>query len=203
MNSTIADLAALGKVFEQHRVRLLAMVDRRMDPALRARMSSEDILQESFEIARIRWAEFSDRQKTSPDSLSGQSVYSWLYRMTLDALIESWRKHSRGPRDVRKEMPLPEASSIQLGCGLIAQEPGPATRLQQEELRELIRKAMLLLKNSDREVLWMRHSDQLSFSEMGDVLGITENATTVRYTRALRRLQKLWHEICPDFGSRL
>ena len=203
MNSTIADLAALGKVFEQHRVRLLAMVDRRMDPALRARMSSEDILQESFELARIRWAEFSGRQKTSPDSLSGQSVYSWLYRITLDALIEAWRKHSRGPRDVRREMPLPEASSIQLGCGLIAQEPGPATRLQQKELRELIRKAMSLLTDSDRDVLWMRSSDKLSFSEIGDVLEITENTATLRYLRAIGRLRKLWHELCPDFGSTL
>jgi len=203
MNSTIADLAALGKVFEQHRVRLLAMVDRRMDPALRGRMSSADILQEAFELARTRWAEFSARPKASPDSDSSQSIYSWLYRITLDALIEAWRKHSRSPRDVRRELPLPESSSLQLGCGLIEQESGPATKMQKEEQRELIRQAMARLKDSDREVLWMRHSDQLSFSEIGDVLEITENTATVRYTRALRKLQKLWHELCPDFGSTL
>ncbi len=179
------------------------MVDRRLDPALRARIGSDDILQDAFELAKGKWPEFLRRQQSAAQLIASRSTYSWLYRTVLDALINAARKHNRGPRDVRREIPLPESSSIQLGCGLIGQGPGPATMLQQEESRELIRKAIARLKDSDREILWMRQGDQLSFGEISDVLEITENAATVRYARALGRLHKLWQELWPDFGSTL
>ena len=54
MSSSIADLALLGKLFEEHRPRLLAMVQRRMDPALAARVGAEDLLNEAFLLARGR-----------------------------------------------------------------------------------------------------------------------------------------------------
>ena len=55
MNSSIADLVILGRLFDEHRAKLLAMVERRLDPTLRARVSGEDILQDAFEIARTKW----------------------------------------------------------------------------------------------------------------------------------------------------
>ena len=179
------------------------MVDRRLDLALRARIGSDDILQDAFELAKGKWPEFLRRQQSAAQLIASRSTYSWLYRVVLDSLINASRKHSSGPRDVHREIPLPESSSLQLGCNLIGRGPGPATLLQQEESRELIRRAMAKLKDSDREVLWMRQGDQLSFSEIGDVLDITENAATVRYARALGRLHQLWQELCPDFGSTL
>ena len=60
------------------------------------------------------------------------------------------------------------------------------------ELQQHVRNTVSLLKEPEREILWMRHTDQLSFHEIGVVLNITENAATVRYTRALRRLRELW-----------
>ena len=48
-----------------------------------------------------------------------------------------------------------------------------------------------LLKDSDREVLWMRHHDSLSAREAGLVLGVDANAAQVRYVRALRRVDKI------------
>ena len=55
-----------------------------------------------------------------------------------------------------------------------------------------MRQAMEQLPPRDQEVLSMRHFDQLSFCEAAEVLGITENAATVRYARALRRFKDLW-----------
>ena len=100
-------------------------------------------------------------------------------------------------------MPLPESSTMQLGCNLIEPGAGPATQFQLAEVRELVRKAMAKLKDSDREILWMRKGDQLSFSEISEVLEITVNVASVRFTRALRRLGKIWQELYPDFGSTL
>ncbi len=56
---------------------------------------------------------------------------------------------------------------------------------------------MELLRESDREILWMRHFDQLTFPEAARVLGISESAATLRYVRALERLKKLWEQIDP------
>lgn len=56
--SSLADLAALGQLFEDHRPRLLAMVQRRLDPALAARVTAEDVLSEAFLQARRRWPQF-------------------------------------------------------------------------------------------------------------------------------------------------
>ncbi len=199
----MAGLATLGRIFDEHRVRLEAMIDRRLDPALRARTSSKDILQDAYILAKSRWPDFQRRLQSGSLTGSGPSTFSWLYRLSLDALIDAWRKHSSGPRDVRREMPLPESSTMQLGCNLIEPGAGPATQFQLAEVRELVRKAMAKLKDSDREILWMRKGDQLSFSEISEVLEITVNVASVRFTRALRRLGKIWQELYPDFGSTL
>ena len=55
-----------------------------------------------------------------------------------------------------------------------------------------------LLKDKDREVLWMRHHDDLSFQEVAAVLGIAEGTARVRYVRALERLRGLWQQMYPE-----
>jgi RNA polymerase sigma-70 factor (ECF subfamily) len=61
-----------------------------------------------------------------------------------------------------------------------------------------MRQTLDLLKADDREILWMRHYDDLSFKEAAAVLQVTENAATVRYVRALRRLKDLWLKLHPE-----
>lgn len=90
MNSSIADLALLGQLFEEHRPRLLAMVDRRLDPALKSRVGSDDVLQDAFDVAKAKWPEFLNRQRGRSQTIRSPSTYSWLYRITLDALINAW-----------------------------------------------------------------------------------------------------------------
>jgi RNA polymerase sigma-70 factor, ECF subfamily len=54
---------------------------------------------------------------------------------------------------------------------------------------------MELLRARNQEIVWMRHYDQLAFTEAAMVLGVTESAATLRYVRALKRLKKLWQEL--------
>src|SRR5688572_983026 len=108
MSSSVAELAALGKLFEEHRPKLLAMLDRRIDPALRKRLGSEEVLHDAFLAAQGKWSRF----RAGTHSMT---PYAWLYRIILDTLIETWRKHTRDRRDPAREMPWPEQSSIQLG----------------------------------------------------------------------------------------
>jgi RNA polymerase sigma-70 factor (ECF subfamily) len=186
---SLADMAALGKLLEEHRPRLLAMLRRRIDPALAARVSPEDVCSETFLAARRRWATF-----------NAEAPYPWLYRLALDCLIEAWRRETRGCRDLHRDLPWPEASSLQLGLRLVDRATTPGAALSLEELRERMRRTLQLLKDGERDILWMRHYDGLSFKDAALVLGVTENAATVRYVRALRKLKDLWLKLNPERG---
>jgi RNA polymerase sigma-70 factor (ECF subfamily) len=181
---SVADLALLGQLFEEHRGRLLAMLHRRIDPSVAARVGPEEVLGEAFFDAARRWRWFQGQAQVS--------AYAWLYRVALDRLIETWRRETRDRRDVRREMPWPEESSVVLGLQLVATGTSPSESVARGELREQMRQAVGLLKDRYREVLWMRHYEQLSFAEIGQVLGVSENNATVRYVRALKRLKECW-----------
>src|SRR2546430_15777513 len=88
--SSVIDLAFLGRLFEEHRPKLVAMVGRRMDPALAGRIDAEEVVTEAFLLARRKWPGFEER--------SSSSSYAWLYRIVRDCLIEAWRRETRGPR---------------------------------------------------------------------------------------------------------
>jgi len=188
--SSVAELAMLGKLFEEHRPRLLAMLGRRLDPALAVRLDADDILNEAYLVARKRWSRFRQQSDMTP--------YAWLYGIARDCLIEAWRKQTRARRDLHKDMPWPERSSIQLGLSLINPGTSPSEAAARDELCDQMRQTLDLLKTDDKEILWMRHFDDLSFKEAAAVLSITENAATVRYVRALRRLKDLWLKLHPE-----
>jgi RNA polymerase sigma-70 factor (ECF subfamily) len=58
-------------------------------------------------------------------------------------------------------------------------------------MRERIRSALMLLPPPDRELLALRHLEQMALAEIATVLGITEGAAKVRHVRALQRFQKI------------
>jgi len=68
-------------------------------------------------------------------------------------------------------------------------------------VQEKMCQTLKLLKEADRHVLWMRFYEDLSYGEMAVVLGVTENAATVRCLRALQRLKRLWQQLNPDWGA--
>jgi RNA polymerase sigma-70 factor, ECF subfamily len=186
--SSVREQAALGKLFEEHRARLLAMVRRRLDPALAARVDPEDILSEAFPRAGARWSDY---------DAAVMSSYTWLYRIVLDCVIEASRKAHAAGRSIRREVPWPERSSVELGLGLVGTTTSPSEALARAELRERIVWAVQQLKPDDREILAMRHFDELSHHEAATILGITPDAAMQRYARALRRLRRLWSVIEP------
>lgn len=188
-----AELSQLGRQFDEYRPRLLAMLQRRIDPSLAIRIDPEDILNDAFLDAGRKWPKFQLEPKLS--------VYAWLYGIARDRLIETWRRETRDRRDIHRELPWPDHSSVQMGLSIIDRALTPGAAAVRAEIQERMRQALSLLKDADREILWMRHYDQLSFVEAGDVLGVSENAATVRYVRALKRLKQVWQQVYDGGGS--
>ncbi len=151
-----------------------------MDPALARRIDPEDILSEAFLQARRKWSAFK-RQRDVPS-------YAWLYRIVVDQLVEAWRRESRDKRDCRLDVAWPDHSSVLLTLHLVDQGSSPSEACRRQELADRVQKTLALLSDRDREILGMRHFDQLSFKDVASVLDITVTAATVRYTRALKRL---------------
>jgi RNA polymerase sigma-70 factor, ECF subfamily len=187
--SSVGDWAALGQLVQEHRPRLLGMLRRRLDPKLNPRLDPEEILNEVFVQAQRRWAAF--------QAQSDVGAYPWLYRIALDCLIEAWRRETRGRRNVFRELPLPEGTSLQLGLGLMQPGTSPSEALVQAELRERVRLVMAQLKDADREILLMRHFDELPHADIAAILGIAVNTAEQRYHRALGRLSDRWLAMFP------
>ena len=148
------------------------MIRRRIGPALTSRVDPEDILGEAFLRAADRWSSH------NPALIS---TYSWLYRITLDALVATWRNANTAGRAVQREVSWPERSSIQLGLGLVGSTTSPSEAFIKKEQRERIAWAVQQLKNEDREILAMHHFDELSYREVAAILDITEDAAARRY----------------------
>lgn len=196
--ASVADLAALGRLWEEHRGRLAAMLERRIDPGLRQRVGADEILQSTFLDASRGWAAY---QRGSP-----MQPYAWLYRLALDRLIEEYRRHARPSNGLGRDLPLGDDCSALLGGRFLDTGTGPLTAAQRAELADRVRHVLGLLPAADRDVLAMRYFDQLSTQEVCDVLNardaaappLTENALNVRLFRALKKLQKLWRQLYGD-----
>lgn len=182
----VGELAALAQLFQEHTPRLLVMLQRRLDPKVAVRVDTEGILAEAYVAARRKWPKF---------EASGMTPYAWLYGIARDCLIEAWRHEHRQGRTPDKEMPWPDRSSDQMALGLMGSLTSPSMAVARGELQERVRQALDGLKPADREVLWMRHFDDLPFRDVALVLGISEEAAMQRYSRALRRVKDLWRDL--------
>src|SRR4051812_4977511 len=173
--STMADFAALGQLCEEHRPKLLAMLERRIDPRLRQRIDPEDVLQNTFLTAQRRWPEYQAGSDMRP--------YPWLYRLALDALLEAYAANDRGKRDLHRDVPWPDESSALFADRFGGAGSSPSRKLAREELADRVRQVIDLLDRTDREILWMRHFEGLSAREAGEIVGLSEAAVNTRQFR--------------------
>jgi RNA polymerase sigma-70 factor (ECF subfamily) len=174
-------------LLERHRDRLKRMVAVRADPRLAARVDPSDVVQESLTEA----AEKLDRYLARPPL----PFYPWLRRLALDRLATLFRHHVRtGRRAVTREevrMGLSDQSAGELAERLFARQSDPAARLDRTEVQARVRSTLAALKDSEREVLVLRHLEGMPPKEIAAVLGVREGAVHTRHLRALRRLREL------------
>jgi RNA polymerase sigma-70 factor (ECF subfamily) len=185
------DPTARGELLERYRPFLLRMVTLRIDRRLAARVDASDIVQETLARANRDLSKYV-RRRAVPFSV-------WLRQIAWERLADEHRLHIRSQRrTVTREQPgdisLPDDSVIQLADGLLASGTSPSRRLIRDEDRERLRAALASLPERDREILVMRHLEQLDNSEIAAVLSLSEGAVRVRQVRALRRLRTLLDE---------
>lgn len=181
------DQDALAALFETYRDRLRRMVDLRLDQRLAGRVDPSDILQEAFIDLAQKLNDFA-RKGDMP-------FFLWLRLVTGERLLQVHRRHlATGMRDVRKELPVarhgvPNASSLLLAGQLIGSLTSAAERVIKEESKARVHKTLEGMEDLDREVIALRHFEELSNLEVAQVLGLSPTAASNRYIRAIKRLK--------------
>jgi RNA polymerase sigma-70 factor, ECF subfamily len=182
------DPAAQAALFTRYRDRLRRMVAFRMDPRLHGRVDPSDIVQEASVEAWRRLADYL-AHPAAP-------FFLWLRGVAGNKLREAHRHHLGAEmRDARREVALhrgaaPETTSAALAEQLLGNLTRPSEAAVRIEMKLRLQEALNGMDPIDREVLALRHFEQLTPTETAEVLGIKEKAAGMRYVRALRRLKE-------------
>jgi RNA polymerase sigma-70 factor (ECF subfamily) len=178
----------LARLFMGHRERLKRLVELRLNERLKRRIDPSDVVQDVFIEASRRLPEYLEDPP--------MPLYSWLRRLTAQRLLDIHRYHlkARG-RDARREVAIegeamPPASSAVMAERLAAPGPSPSETAAHREAKERVLAILEAMKEIDREILALRHFEDLSLAEAAGLLGVTEETASKRYFRALRRLRK-------------
>jgi RNA polymerase sigma-70 factor, ECF subfamily len=180
--------ACWRQLLEEHNGRLRRMVAVRLDPRLQGRLDPSDVLQETYLEAT--------RQLQSYLSQPALPFHLWLRGLAGNRLNKLHRRHlGASKRDAGLEKSLngsvPEASSIVLAAQLMGHGDSPSEAAHRADLQTRLAETLDRLDPLDREALVLRHFEQLSSADVGQVLGISEAAASKRYLRALERLRLL------------
>lgn len=178
--------AAFAEQFSQYRDRLRRTLTTRLNRRHRVRTDMSDILQESYIAA---WQRI-DHFVANPNV----SFYVWLREVTLQRLIDSHRHHVTAQRrsvNLEDNFSARNSSSTQnLAAHFVARLASPSQLAVHDEMIERVNATLESMSPNDREVLILRHFEELMNSEVAEVLGISVAAASNRYVRALKRLQE-------------
>jgi RNA polymerase sigma-70 factor (ECF subfamily) len=178
--------AARRQLLERYRDYLKRMVAVRLDRRLAARIDPSDVVQETLVEAARRLDDYL-RDRPLP-------FYGWLRGLAGERVIDTHRRHVTAQRRSvaleHRELDLPDASADKLVRRLFAADTSPSNHLMRQERHERLKAALASLPPRDREVVVMRHLEQLSTAEIAAMLEISEPAVKSRLLRALIRMRE-------------
>lgn len=189
---------ALASLFSTYGGRLERIVSFRLDPRIRGRVDAADILQEAY-------LEASDRLQSFLES-TDVSFFVWLRQQTLQTLADVHRRQFRQKRDVNREIHFASAgasdgTSVSIAQFLIGQLTSPSQVVVKAEEMQWLQEGLNSMNEVDREVLALRHFEQLGNNQVAEILGLTPTAASNRYLRAAARLSEILQRLNSNTGS--
>jgi len=178
-----------GALLTRHEDRLRRMVALRLDQRLKGRIDASDVLQEVYLEASRCLADYLREPK--------MPFFLWLRGIAGHKLLELHRHHlGTQMRDAGREVSLyrgtlPETSSAALAAQLLGQVTRPSEAAVRVEIKIRLQEALNSMDPLDREILALRHFEQLTNPEAAQVLDIKEKTAGKRYLRAIKRLKEI------------
>lgn len=183
---------AVEKLLDRHRDSLRRMIQLRLDQRIKQRVDVSDVVQEVLIEANRRLQDYLQNPV--------MAFHLWIRQIAKDRIIDAHRRHrTSAKRSIDREQTLvapgnTDRSTIELAGQLCDPQLTPAAAATQREIAQQIEKAVYRLPENDREIILMRHYEQLSNQEAAEALELTEPAASMRYLRALRRLREFLDE---------
>ena len=184
------DEGALAILVERHRDRLERMVGLRMDRRLQGRVDPADVVQDAYLVVRGKFPRYSADPRLP--------FFLWLRLEVGQKLVDLHRFHlGTQMRDAGQEVSLhrgalPQVTSLSLAEHLLGKMTTASQAAMRVELKLRVQEALNSMDPNDREVLLLRHFEELSNAEAAQVLGIKPSAAVNRYVRALKRLKDVF-----------
>lgn len=187
------DRALVAHLMDAYRERLEQIVALRMDQRLQGRVDPADIVQESIVSALGKFDAYVAKNDGLPFLL-------WLRLEALQRLVDVHRLHlGTQKRDAGREISLshhfPSISSLSLAAQFIDRLSTASKMIMHTELKQQIETAINGLSELDREMLALRHFEELTNAEAAQILGLSPTAAYNRYARALRRLRDVLDQL--------
>ncbi len=192
------DESALAELFSLHRERLWRLAHFRLDRRLLGRVDEDDILQEAYLAAVKRMSHFTEDSTTS--------FFVWLRMIVIQTLVDVHRRHlgaqmrNAGREIGRLGCHYSQTTSLSMAARLVGQMTSPSQAAVRVEVSARLEAALESMDPIDREVLALRHFEELTNSEAAEVLDIQQKAASIRYVRAIKRLKGILSEM-PDLFS--
>ena len=189
------DCEALGELFAIYRPRLWRMVTFRLHPSLQGRIDADDVLQDAWLRAVDRIDHFFD--------VEGESSFLWFRSVVTQTLLDLHRFHlGAQKRSTAREKSIDVgwatgSTSSSLAFHLSDSARSPSSNASRTELSKQLDSVLSGMNEVDREVLALRHFESLSNREVASLLGMTEQAASIRYVRALGRLKQILELVIP------
>ena len=181
------DKQALAALLSAHRERLWQMISFRLDHRLLGRVDPDDVLQEAYLDAAERIQHFNHDH-------SG-SFFIWLRMIVVQTIANVHRRHLDAQmRDAKREISIhagkrATAESTSLALQLLGHLTSPSQVAMRAEAADQIQQVVSEMDPIDREVLTLRHFEQLTNTEVAEVLNIQKKAASIRYIRAIKKLK--------------
>ncbi len=172
------------------------MVHLRLSRRLAGRVDDSDVLQEAFIEVSRKLPEYVREPKLP--------LFLWMRQLTALKLSEVHRRHlGTQLRDADREVTLhrgclPMADSVSLAAQLLGKLTTPSQAAIKAETRLLVQEALNSMDPTDREVVALKHFEQLSIAEIAQVLGLSKAGAGSRYLRAVKRLRAILENV-PGF----
>ena len=183
------DDAAVNQLLDRHRNSLRQLIRMRLDQKIQKRIDVSDVFQDVLVEANRRLTRYLN------DPI--MPFHLWLRQIARDRIIDAHRRHRVSAKrsvDREQQMVAPrgyDQSSIHLASLLGDQQLTPAAAALQKEMARKVEAAISELDPKDCEIVVMRHYEHLTNQEIGQALGLTEPAASMRYLRAIRRLKAI------------
>ncbi len=184
---------ALGELCHLYRNYMRMVVRTGLGPKLRERVELSDVVQETLVEVVRQFPHFTGQNEAA--------LVGWLRRLVGQKLADLGRYHSRAKRSGETpDVALDAAWDLPGGGGageggrlldmLSLSQTSPSEAVSRREQTVLLADALAALPETEAEVLWLRHADNLSFEAIGDRMGVSRKSIRGIWARGLKSLRR-------------